>query len=154
MSFEEMLRYKDIVSSQKFSAQWDKFVANVLEKEPTARGAKYDMKDRGKSKHRYENKYATKQDNGSYSFPQLYRDNADPDRYYFFLVGVNQFIICSIAGTDVKNSILVSSATNAHANNKSEKRLTVQDGSPELKYLLSFRDVALEAKFKAATYSI
>lgn len=153
ITFETMLQYKGIISSQKFAPWWEKQVASILDLKRITGFSEYDLKDRKKDIY-YEMKYSTEGNDGSYSFPQLYRSNLNPDYYFIFLFGLNDFVISKLSGQDLKSSILVTNGSAAHNKNISERRLTIKASSEELKFILTFRDSVLETKFKNAKYSV
>ena len=156
MSFSDLLIYKRMVSSQKFSDWFGKQQIRVLGWGDFSE-RKFDVLDAKDGSDNIEMKYATHTKSGA-SFPQLIRlDYLVPDRYVISIFKDNELFVFDIPGVDLHNSKIRKACTRAHANNPNELRCTIKYKkhnkiSEEWKFLEKYHSVDLVNKLKKAVY--
>ena len=150
LSFDRMLCYKYMVNSQKFSPYFErnfKKFLNYKTPDNSSIYGEYDAQDEFGLLH--EIKYSTYDyDRETLSFPQIIRTSLTPDTYLLNIFIDNNVIICQIPGIDMENSIINKTSTKAHANNSNEKRINIKPYSEQMSFIMSYRKIDLEIKFK------
>ena len=152
MSFDDLLEYKSRTSSQKFSSWFGEEQKRILGWASFSKNP-YDVLDAKDNDLNIEAKYSTYNEKRGASFPQLIRLNyPQPDKYIITIFKESELYIFNVPGADLHNSIIYQTCSLAHASKPDELRNNIKFNTPEMNFLLIYRDAKLEDKLKSANY--